>query len=82
MSARPAPRPPDGPPLPVFVHRGDARPEVDRLLARLGLSPDDAGLHKQLYVARADQTVVMVRDRDAPLARALREASGWVEPVE
>lgn len=67
---------------PVFIKRGDARAEVDGLLARLGETPDRAGFRKYMYVAKADQTVVMVLQRDAPLAAALRAERGWIEPVE
>lgn len=64
--------------LPVFVRRGDSTPEVDRMVASLG-GPAAAGLHRSIYVLRADQTVVMVAARDAPLAAELRTA-GWSEP--
>lgn len=67
--------------FPVFIHRGDARAEVDALVARLG-GEKAAGFRKYFFVAKADQTVVMTGWRTAPLAEALREASGWVEPVE
>jgi len=71
-----------GEPLPVFVRRGDARSEIDRLVAELGTAPEAAGLHKYIYAAKADQTVVMVASRSAPLAGALRGRAGWIEPVE
>ncbi|HEV2147960.1 MAG TPA: hypothetical protein VGR37_11210 [Longimicrobiaceae bacterium] len=67
----------------VFTHRGDSRPEVDRLLAELKREhgPDvDAGLHKYMYVTKADMTVVMVHAADSPLAAALRGRPGWTEP--
>ena len=67
---------------PVFIARGDARPEVDRLARSLAPSPAAAGLHKCFYVARADQTVVMATGRDAPLAAALRALRELTEPVE
>jgi hypothetical protein len=64
---------------PVFIKRGDARHEVDELTRRLGTTPAAAGLHKSIYAAQADQTVVMVTGREAPLAASLR-AGGWQEP--
>lgn len=64
---------------PVFIKRGDARQEVDAIARRLGSTPAAAGLHKAIYAAQADQTVVLVTDRDASLAAALR-ADGWMEP--
>lgn len=82
MLTGPGSPPEPDPEYPVFVRRGDARPEVDRLLAELQSAPDQAGFHKYVYVARADQTVVMVATRDAPLARALRAREGWSEPKE
>lgn len=66
---------------PVFVRRGDARGEVDLAARGLGMSPAAAGLHKTIYAARADQTVVLVTSRDAPIAAALRER-GWAEPKD
>ena len=69
-------------PYPVFLRRGDARPEVESLVAGLAAGPGGAGLHKYLYAAAADQTVVMVTSRDVPLARALRGRPGWSEPME
>lgn len=64
---------------PVFIKRGDARHEVDELARRLGTTPAAAGLHKTIYAAQADQTVVLVTDRETALAAALR-AGGWLEP--
>lgn len=78
----PAPRDPPDPVFPVFVKRGDARAEVDRLLPGLGATSQEAGFHKYFHVAKANQTVVMVLGRDTPLAVALRGRSGWVEPIE
>jgi hypothetical protein len=69
------------PEYPVFTRRGDARREVDELVRGLAKSPTEAGLHKAIYAAQADQTVVLVTDRKAPLASALR-ATGWQEPRE
>jgi hypothetical protein len=68
--------------FPVFVARGDARAEVDRLLGELGLAPEAAGFRKYFYVAKAEQTVVMTLGRDTPLAAALRGRRGWSEPME
>jgi hypothetical protein len=68
--------------FPVFVRRGDATSELNQLIAGIAPTPEAAGLRKFFYVARADQTVVMVAARDAPLASALRGRKGWLEPVE
>lgn len=64
---------------PVFRKDGDARHEVEGLVRALGGNGPRIGLHKTIYAARADQTVVLVTDREAPLARELR-AHGWSEP--
>lgn len=64
---------------PVFRKDGDARAEVERLTRGLGHDPAASGHHKTIYAARADQTVVLVTDRESPLARELR-ARGWSEP--
>lgn len=69
------------PEYPVFVKRGDALAEIDAAVRTLGGTPGRAGLHKVIYAERADQTVVMVTSREAPLAAALR-TGGWVEPRE
>lgn len=66
-------------PYPVFVRRGDAREEVDEIIAELGVSAADAGLHKCLFVAQAHQTVVMVSAAGCPLAEALRARNAWNE---
>lgn len=66
-------------PYPVFVRRGDAREEVDEIVAALGLTAADAGLHKYLFVAQAHQTVVMVSDAGCPLAETLRTRKTWNE---
>jgi hypothetical protein len=70
------------PGLPVFIKRGDSRGEVDALIRELALAPEAAGLQKYIYATQANQTVVMVSDRDAPLARSLRQRAGWLEPLE
>lgn len=64
-------------PLPVFVRPGDGRDEVDRLVREAG---PGSGFEKYFYVARADQTVVMVAGREVPLAALLRARPGWTEP--
>lgn len=64
---------------PVFIKRGDARGEIDEIAGRLGTDASTAGLHKTIYAARANQTVVLVTDRRSPLAAELR-ARGWEEP--
>ncbi len=73
------------PAYPVFIKRGDARAEVDRILEELKRthgSAESAGFQKYLHVTKANQTVVMVTGRDTPLAAALRGRAGWLEPTE
>lgn len=74
-----------GPPAsrdyPVFIRDGDLREEVEHLARRLGGDASAAGLHKVIHAARANQTVVMVTDRETPLAMELRR-QGWQEPRE
>lgn len=81
MAAPPAELPGPEEAFPVFIHRGDARREVDDLVAGLG-GAAAAGFRKYFFVAQADQTVVMASGRGAPLAEALRGRRGWAEPVE
>lgn len=67
----------------VLVRKGDARSEVDRLLAELKRAHGadvDAGFHKYMYVTKSDMTVVMARAADSLLAAALRGRPGWTEP--
>lgn len=66
---------------PVFVRTGDALDEVDTLVRELG-GADAAGLHRHMYVTRADQTVVMTTTPDVPLAAALRTRASWIEPTD
>lgn len=73
------------PAYPVFIKRGDARAEVDRVLEELKRahgSAGAAGFQKYLHVSKANQTVVMVTGRDTPLAATLRGRAGWLEPAE
>jgi hypothetical protein len=74
--------PPPPSALPVFIRRGDATSELNQLISQLGSDPEAAGLRKFFYVARADQTVVMLSGREVPLGKALRGRKGWEEPVE
>jgi hypothetical protein len=71
---------------PVFIKRGDALAELQRILSRLrgsgGATDEALGLHKAMHVARAAQTVVMVTTPDAPLAARLRSTDGWAEPSD
>jgi hypothetical protein len=70
-------------PFHVLTRHGDAIEEVDaalRALAERGIAREQSGFHKYLHVTRAEQTVVMVSSRDAPLAVELRSRSGWAEP--
>lgn len=64
----------------VFIKRGDARPELDRILREIGGAPEAAGLHKYIFAAAASHTVAMVTAADAPLAARLRGSPGWLEP--
>ena len=67
----------------VLTRDGDGCTEVDEALRHLesdGTSREAAGFIKCLYVTRAEQTVVMVRDRACPLAAELRGRRGWREP--
>lgn len=67
----------------VLMHRGDARPEVDRVLAELRRAHGaeaELGFHKYMFVTKAESTVVMVDSADSPIARALRPRPGWQEP--
>ncbi|HWK88402.1 MAG TPA: hypothetical protein VNP72_00355 [Longimicrobium sp.] len=67
----------------VLTRGGDGRPEVDAALERLqarGVSREASGFHKQMYVTRADQTVLMVASRESPLSAELRHQPGWREP--
>lgn len=73
------------PEYPVFIKRGDARAEVDRILEELKRahgSAEAAGFQKYLHVSKANQTVVMVTGRETPLAAVLRGRAGWLEPTE
>lgn len=67
----------------VFTRPGDAVREVeaaiDALKAR-GVSKQDAGLYKCMYVTRADQTVLMTETADSALATEVRGRGGWMEP--
>jgi hypothetical protein len=67
----------------VFTKGGDACAEVDdalRALAARGVARDASGYVKCMHVTRAEQTVVMITTRDAPLAAELRGRPGWREP--
>lgn len=66
---------------PVFTRSGDLREEVEGIARELAGNALEAGLHKVIYVARANQTLVMVTDREAPLAMELRRRR-WEEPRE
>jgi hypothetical protein len=39
-----------------------------------------AGFNKYLFATQADQTIVFLASRDAPLAGELRALRGWSEP--
>ena len=67
----------------IFTKDGDARAEVDAVLAGLaerGMTREAAGFNKYLHVTRAEQTVVFVDSRESPLSAALRGRPGWREP--
>jgi hypothetical protein len=63
----------------VLIRTGDAIGEVDQALRSLGMEAEAAGLHRVLFVTRANQTVAMVHDASAPLAKLLLER-GWASP--
>jgi hypothetical protein len=69
-------------PFHVFTRAGDARSEVEQLLAELGGTPESTGYHKMIYVTRADQTVVFLTGPQTPVAQALRGRGGWQEPQQ
>jgi hypothetical protein len=67
----------------VLTRAGDGLAEVDAALASLasrGVDRESSGFRKAFFVTRADQTVVTVRSREAPLAAELRSRAGWREP--
>jgi hypothetical protein len=67
----------------VFTKPGDAVREVEAALQALktrGISKQDAGLYKCMYVTRADQTVLMTETADSALATEVRARGGWMEP--
>ena len=66
----------------VMIKAGDAVAEVDRALEALkrrGVSREEAGFHKYMFVTQAKQTVLMLTSRESPLAADLR-GQGWMEP--
>jgi hypothetical protein len=66
----------------VMIKPGDAMAEVDRALEALqrrGVSREEAGFHKYMFVTQAKQTVLMLTSRESPLAADLR-GRGWMEP--
>ena len=70
-------------PAHIFIKKGDALREVDAALARCaqrGLDRAAAGFNKYLFATQADQTIVFLASRDAPLAVELRALPGWSEP--
>ena len=73
---------PPAPVFPVFIKRGDALAEVERLVEELKRTSATPGVRKYFFVAKANQTVVMTEGRDTPLAEALRKRPGWTEPIE
>lgn len=67
----------------VFTKPGDAVSEVEAAIQALklrGVSKQDAGLYKCMYVTRADQTVLMTESPDSALAAEVRGRGGWMEP--
>lgn len=65
----------------VLVRKGDGTAEVAELIREIG-SEAKAGLHRCFYVTRAQQTVVMVTEPDAELARRLAGRKGWSAPAD
>jgi hypothetical protein len=67
----------------VFTRAGDHVRDVEAALDALkarGVSRQDAGLYKCMYVTRAEQTVLMTETRETPLAVEVRGRGGWLEP--
>jgi hypothetical protein len=67
----------------VLTRPGDGLADVDAALGDLagrGVDREASGFQKAFFVTRADQTVVMVSSRAAPLAAELRGRPGWREP--
>jgi len=67
----------------IFIKKGDALREVDAALERCaarGVDRAAAGFNKYLFATQADQTIVFLASRDAPLAGELRALRGWAEP--
>ncbi len=67
----------------IFIKKGDALREVDAALARCaerGVDRAAAGFVKYLFATQADQTIVFLTSRGAPLAAELRTLGGWSEP--
>jgi hypothetical protein len=70
-------------PYHVFIKGGDAVREVEGALDALkkrGLTRQDAGLYKCMYVTRANQTVLMTESSATALAVEMRGRPGWTEP--
>ncbi|HEX5872047.1 MAG TPA: hypothetical protein VFY65_16575 [Longimicrobium sp.] len=70
-------------PYHVFIKAGDSVREVETALDALkkrGISRQEAGLYKCMYVTRANQTVLITESRDTALASEMRGRPGWVEP--
>jgi len=63
----------------VLIRAGDAIAEVDQGLRSLGIAAEAAGLHRVLFVTRANQTVAMVHHLDTPIATLLL-GRGWTAP--
>lgn len=66
---------------PVFIAPGDRLAELEALVQELG-GADAAGLHRLMFVTRANQTVAITTRPDSPLADALRGLEGWQEPTD
>jgi hypothetical protein len=63
----------------ILIRQGDASAEIEQLLREAGPN-EPTGLRRYYYVSRANQTIVMTTDANAPIARRLREREGWREP--
>jgi hypothetical protein len=63
----------------VLIHAGDTTGVVEELLRVHGLTPEAAGIHRLMYVTRANQTLLMARDDAAPIVPLLLDR-GWEAP--
>ena len=65
----------------VLTKVGDASAEVEAALREIG-GAEAAGLHRHLYVTRANQTVVIAAGPESQIVKVLRRWPGWLEPSD